>query len=151
MSQRRNRVRRHNYHTDSRVQAGDRAKRFKEHVDLDEERKIALVSAGGLAVEVPFEWDVCSVCDGEGTVTNPNVDAGGISTREMNRRGPEFRRSYERGDYDVDCPKCEGRRVEPELNPQNGAQEDVVEVLHETLRRAASTDQMRRAEKAMGA
>jgi hypothetical protein len=120
-------------------------------VDLDEDRKIALVSVSGLELEVPFGWKVCSVCEGDGTVTNPNIDAGGISGREMRRRGPEFRRSYERGDYDIDCPMCDGRRVEPELDPKTEDQEDVVDALRDRLQDAREIDQTRRAERAMGA
>jgi hypothetical protein len=148
---RRRRVQRQNFHRDSRVQARDEKSRWNDHVDLNEDDKIALVRAGGMEVEVPFEWEVCPQCDGDGSVVDPNIDAGGLSRRDMRRRGPGFREDYFSGKYDVDCPRCEGRRVVADLNPQKDAQEDVVEVLQETLRREASTDQMRRAERAMGA
>lgn len=151
MHNRRQATQTHNFHTDSRVQARDRAKRFNEHVDLTENEKIALVSAGGLEVEVPFDWTLCSLCEGDGTVTDPNVDAGGISSREMRRRGPEFRRSYEQGDYDIPCPKCQGKRVEPDLQPKTEDQKDVVRALRDQLQAARETDQIRRAERAMGA
>lgn len=148
---RHNRIQQQNFHTDSRVQARDRAKRFKERVNLKEDEKIALVSADGLEIEVPFDWTVCSLCEGDGTVTDPNVDAGGISAREMARRDPEFRRSYERGDHDISCPLCEGRRVEPDLSPKTEDQQDVVDALRDRLQAAREIDQARRAERAMGA
>lgn len=151
MRRRSRRTEQQNFHTDFRVQGRDRAKRFREHVDLVEAEKIALVSAGGMEVEVPFDWEVCSLCGGDGSVTDPSIDAGGISAREMHRHGPEFRRSYERGDYDIDCPKCKGRRVEPNLDPKTEDQQDVVDALRDRLRRAREIDQTHRAERAMGA
>lgn len=55
-----------------------------------------------------FDWEVCPLCRGRGTVVNPNIDAGGV---DMGWRGedPDFHDDYINGVYDVACPQCLGR------------------------------------------
>jgi hypothetical protein len=142
---------RRNYHTDSRVRAEDARKRRDEYVTIYEEQKEALLEVSGMEVLVPIRWEVCPQCDGDGSVVNPSIDAGGISQQEMARKGPEFREDYLSGKYDQKCPQCKGRRVTPELDPRNQEQREAVEALRERLEEAREVDRMRRAEKAMGA
>jgi hypothetical protein len=71
------------------------------------------------SVEVYIVWEVCTVCDGRGSHVNPGIDADGITGSEMAELGPEFQRSYMRGDYDVPCYGCGGRRVEPVPSPDD--------------------------------
>jgi hypothetical protein len=143
------------FHSDFRVQAADERKARRGLIDIDPNTKTATIHAAmdgeDEATEVAFDWDVCPTCRGDGTVTDPAVDAGGISGQEMARRGPEFQRRYMNGSYDTECPRCEGRRVVPNLQPQGEEEEAAVEAFHRALNARRETDRMRRAEKAMGA
>lgn len=55
------------------------------------------------------KWIVCPVCQGEGKVVNPNIDAQGLTAEDF--RDEEFRRDYMRGLYDEVCRGCSGVRV----------------------------------------
>jgi len=65
--------------------------------------------------EFPFEWTVCSVCDGNGSHVNPSIDAHGISAEEF-YEDPDFAEEYFSGVYDVRCYGCGGKRVEPAID-----------------------------------
>jgi DnaJ-class molecular chaperone len=140
-----------NFHNDHRVRAGKAKKRRERYVTINPNEKKVTIEVQGLVSKVPFQWKRCDTCRGDGTVTNPAIDAGGISEQEMHRKGPRFREQYFSGAYDQECPECKGRRVVPDLKPSNEAQEEVVRALHETLQEATDTDAARRAERARGA
>ena len=57
-------------------------------------------------------YEVCDVCDGKGHHVNPAIDSHGISASEFDE-DPDFSESYWRGDYDVPCYRCHGKRVIP--------------------------------------
>lgn len=59
---------------------------------------------------VKLRYEVCPVCDGSGKHVNPSIDCGGISQQEF-EDDPDFAESYRRGDYDVQCTRCDGKRV----------------------------------------
>lgn len=77
---------------------------------------------GDKAVYQPYEWDepitvsvefvVCPSCRGKGKYVNPSIDAHGISAEEFNE-DEDFRESYIRGDYDIQCVLCDGEKVIP--------------------------------------
>lgn len=62
-------------------------------------------------IEVRTKFEVCSMCEGSGKVTNPNIDCGGLS-REDFYDDPDFAEDYFSGRYDITCPHCDGKRVE---------------------------------------
>ena len=64
-------------------------------------------------IEVTLTWKVCELCDGRGKHVNPSIDSNGI-TRDEFDEDRDFSDAYLRGDYDVSCYRCAGRRVEPE-------------------------------------
>jgi hypothetical protein len=84
---------------------------------LDTRRMVATVWIGVDDYEdlfaVPVRFEVCETCDGKGTYVNPSVDSHGISAEEWNDWDDDEREMYHRGDYDVVCATCGGKRVEP--------------------------------------
>ena len=60
---------------------------------------------------LPFVYEVCSVCQGEGTHVNPSIDCDGLTHEDFDA-DPEFQDNYFRGDYDITCNNCGGKRVE---------------------------------------
>ncbi len=65
-------------------------------------------------VDFPFEFEVCSHCNGTGSTVHPDVDSHGITSEEFSE-DPEFMESYYDGNYDVSCESCNGNKVEPSL------------------------------------
>jgi hypothetical protein len=61
---------------------------------------------------LPARYVVCSQCEGRGTHDHPAF-SNGITSDEWH--GPDWddesRESYLRGDYDVPCTTCDGKRV----------------------------------------
>lgn len=53
----------------------------------------------------------CERCRGSGTHVNPSIDGNGITQDEWAEWDHEEREGYFRGDYDVTCYACEGRKV----------------------------------------
>jgi hypothetical protein len=82
---------------------------------FDESRMLLIIESGedGADLEIPAVYAVCSTCEGKGSHVNPSIDAHGISADEFDE-DPDFAESYWRGDYDVPCAECGGRRVSPE-------------------------------------
>ena len=65
--------------------------------------------------ECPVKFVVCWACNGHGTTTDPNIDAGGITGDDERLDDPEFLEDYFGGAYDIDCPTCDGKRVTPQV------------------------------------
>jgi hypothetical protein len=57
--------------------------------------------------DFPTTWAICDECRGDGTVVNPSIDAGGISSEEF-FEDPEFAEDYMAGKFDVACNYCSG-------------------------------------------
>lgn len=75
------------------------------------EREAPTVWVDDEPVALPTKFDVCPVCEGNGTHVNPAIDAGGLSSDAMD--DPDFMDSYREGHYDITCDACAGRRVVP--------------------------------------
>ena len=69
-------------------------------------------------INVPFHWEVCDMCRGNGTVVNPSIDAGGLSWDDFDA-DPDFYDDYMSGQYDQPCPECNGRTTVQEINWDN--------------------------------
>jgi hypothetical protein len=65
--------------------------------------------------EFPAVFDVCSLCEGQGSHVNPSIDAHGISAEEF-YEDPGFAEDYFSGVYDVTCYECKGLRVAPQVD-----------------------------------
>lgn len=64
----------------------------------------------GIERELPTRFGLCDVCDGKGTHVNPNIDRQGLTAEDFHD-DPDFFDNYRRGDYDIPCNRCNGRRV----------------------------------------
>jgi len=132
------------------------AKLLKEPAKVegdDEERGAIDVDALGPEADeiaVPFEWCVCGLCNGKGKHTNPSIDCGGLTSEDFDE-DPDFRESYMRGDYDVTCSECSGRRVVPKLTPRTADERAFVKALNKQEEDDAAHEHECRAERAMGA
>jgi hypothetical protein len=71
-----------------------------------------LVDATGAELEVslPAKFVVCHRCEGKGSHVNPSIDGNGLSREDFDA-DPDFAEGYMRGDYDIACQTCKGRRV----------------------------------------
>ena len=59
---------------------------------------------------IPSKFEVCDGCRGNGKHVNRAIDGNGISREEFDE-DPDFEEAYFRGDYDVTCVDCGGKRV----------------------------------------
>jgi hypothetical protein len=59
---------------------------------------------------------LCPVCDGYGKHVNPSIDRHGLSRADFDE-DPDFEQDYFSGAYDVECSRCQGKRVVQELEP----------------------------------
>lgn len=106
--------------------------------------KFGLDSQGRIVVGCRME--VCPTCDGHGTVTNPNIDCGGLSADDF-YDDPDFADDYFGGRYDIQCPECKGKNVVPMPDLPKALQNAIAEWDRED---AANVAEMC-AERAMGA
>jgi hypothetical protein len=60
---------------------------------------------------LPWKWEVCSVCNGEGKHVAAGVDSSGLSAEDF-AEDPDFAEAYFDGAYDVECSRCKGRSTE---------------------------------------
>lgn len=149
-----------NYHDDARVRALDERDPF----EIVSERGMKLVvrlddgivemllddelrpSDFDGVLEVEFKYDVCPLCQGQGTHTDPSIDCCGLTSEDFDE-DPDFRENYASGVYDVTCNRCGGKRVVPVVKLPEDVQK-VVDSWHADL---ADMRRMERAERRMGA
>jgi hypothetical protein len=67
---------------------------------------------GGNAIEaeVPGRFEVCPRCQGRGRHVNPAIESHGITQEDFDA-DPDFMKGYFSGRYDIDCERCDGKRV----------------------------------------
>lgn len=120
--------------------------------EAEESREDAHAEGGPADDEfaVPFKWDVCGTCDGKGSMVNPSIDCGGLTSEDFDA-DPNFEESYRSGTYDVQCSECGGRRVVPKLTPSTADEKSIVKALDAEERQNAAWERESRAERAMGA
>jgi hypothetical protein len=133
------------YRTDHRVLAQEHGSAFKG-VDL---KKMELTLELGDPVEsviFPVKYEVCACCEGQGTTTNPSMDANGLNIDELEDDQLD---AYFSGAYDIPCPHCEGKRVEPVIN-REAAGADKLELYDEYSQDEYEAQQTYIAEARMG-
>lgn len=90
---------------------------------IDQGRMLAAVDdEDGNEVWVPFEYAVCDLCGGKGTMVNPNIDRYGLTAEDFDEMGDEFTEGYFSGVYDQRCAECDGEKVVPEPLTEEGKQ-----------------------------
>lgn len=99
--------------------------------------------------ELPAKFEVCPRCRGEGSHVNPSIDGNGISPEEF-ADDPDFEEAYFRGDYDVACHRCDGKRVIAVLDRAK-AEPELVKKFDEYKRELADMAAEEEAERRMGA
>ena len=67
-------------------------------------RNPTLFCDDGSEIELPFKWEICSVCEGRG---KSSAYLGAYTQDEMDQQGPEFFEDYIGGVYDRTCDACE--------------------------------------------
>jgi len=55
-------------------------------------------------IELPYQWEICGHCRGEG---KSSAYLGAFTAEQM-REDPDFSDDYRRGFYDRDCDRCGG-------------------------------------------
>ncbi len=74
-------------------------------------RRIIFTTLDGHGDEVtlslPAHNVVCPVCAGEGSRVNPAIDGNGLTAEDF-AEDPDFEEGYRRGDYDIQCDRCNG-------------------------------------------
>lgn len=84
--------------------------------------KIISHDEDGNEITLNGKYEVCHTCSGSGKTVNPSIDGNGIS-RDQFDEDPDFAEAYFRGDYDVTCRTCEGKRVEVVIDEENNSKE----------------------------
>jgi hypothetical protein len=67
-------------------------------------------------IHLPFEFEVCSSCNGRGKYVDPNIDSQGITMEDWDNWSEEDKDNYRNGFYDVTCGECNGEKVVPALS-----------------------------------
>ncbi len=92
---------------------------------FDESRMVLVLFEDDEAeMEIPATYEVCETCQGKGTHVNPSIDSHGLTADDF-AEDPDFAESYMRGDYDVPCAECGGRRVVPVVDETRATSEQV--------------------------
>jgi hypothetical protein len=64
-----------------------------------------LYNEDGSETVLPFEWHICSACNGRG---KSSAYLGAYTADEMHEAGPDFYEEYMAGGYDRICDECDG-------------------------------------------
>lgn len=146
----------YNYYGDTRTQARGRSTWYD---DLDHATMTATVSFTDYSsdeeeervVSLPFRFEVCSLCNGKGTHTDPSIDCGGLTYEDFDE-DPGFADDYMSGSYDVGCYQCGGKRVTAEVDRRrcNDDQLAVLAYLAEAAAEEAEYEAMCLAERRAG-
>jgi hypothetical protein len=85
---------------------------------IDSNRMMARLSSEDVWIKISFE--VCPTCDGKGSHINPSIDSHGIGAEEWAEWDHDDREAYLTGGFDVSCYQCNGRRVVPVPDDEEG-------------------------------
>jgi len=69
---------------------------------------------------LPGKWEICTRCDGDGTIVNPSIDGHGLDPHNPCGEGPDpdFMEDYKGGVFDIACPECKGSGKVLEADPE---------------------------------
>lgn len=101
--------------------------------------KVQFQNQAAIAMDAPIHNSICLMCEGEGTVVDPNVDSCGLSDQDFDD-DPEFKNAYFDGAYDIKCPTCKGSKI---ISTINLAQVVVESELHAVLMALKDKEQER--------
>lgn len=87
--------------------------------EADHDRMVLIDDNTG--IEHRAHYEVCGVCDGRAAHVHPDIDRNGLTADDF-AQDPDFMESYCRGEYDVVCTGCGGRRVTLAPSLPDGAQ-----------------------------
>lgn len=111
--------------------------------------RIILIDDDGLEHELPTVWEVCPVCDGNGSHVNPAIDCNGLTAEDF-ADDPDFAEDYFRGAYDQPCNRCGGRSTVRVLD-RDACPADLLALYDADAEADAEYDAIRLAEIRMGA
>lgn len=96
----------------------------------------------GEFVQVPYKWEICSHCRGDG---GSSAYLGSFTWEELNEEGPEFISDYFSGVYDRECECCggSGKVAAPDHDKMTEEQE---KKYHEYMQAEIEYESERRAE-----
>jgi hypothetical protein len=64
----------------------------------------------GSELVLPYRWEICTACDGEGTTqAHIECDGGGFTSSEWADQDEDFKENYLAGRYARPCGSCGGR------------------------------------------
>lgn len=149
-----------NYANDPRVRALSACHHFsivsetrgQAHVQLSEHIVECAIEDGirpedwNGEITATMRYEVCDLCEGRGSHTNPSIDCCGLSAEDF-ADDPDFAEDYMGGAYDVTCHQCHGQRVTPAID----LPEDLAKLIGEYDRSMAELRSCERAERMMGA
>jgi hypothetical protein len=114
----------YNYYKDPRVVASFRIPLLE---DIDTRTMTAIFRLDDDEPEqVNLAYEVCPACHGKAVMTDPRVDAGGLTQEDIEDlewEDPGFLDRYKAGYYDIPCSTCGGRSTVPVLDRKNNPQE----------------------------
>ena len=91
---------------------------------------------------------LCHMCGGDGTVVNPSIDAGGLTSDDF-AEDPDFYDDYRSRVYDISCPECKGNKVIKDPNMKD-LPKHVIKIIEECEADAYDDARTRAAELAYG-
>ena len=109
-----------------------------------------------VVVDIPARYEVCSDCEGHGSVLNESMRFHAYTEEEFSDFSDEDREQYFKrgGIYDVTCPTCKGKRVEKVVDEGARFTPEQAEALKAMREREADRreyESMCRMERMMGA
>lgn len=66
---------------------------------------LTIYNEDGSETPVPFKWEICSTCQGNG---KSSAYLGAFTREQIEEEGPEFCEEYFSGEYDRACDECGG-------------------------------------------
>ena len=117
-----------------------------ELVPLPEMNKPFYYDEEGEIVHLPYKWEICSQCRGEGM---SSAYLGAFTWNELDEQGEEFIEEYFAGVYDRPCDCCHGsgKITFPDYDKMT---EEQVKRYEEKIQEDIEYEAMVRAEKRMG-
>jgi hypothetical protein len=100
----------------------------------------------GEPIALPYKWEICSQCSGEG---RSSAYLGAFTWDELREQGDEFIEDYFAGNYDRACDCC-GGSGKITVADYGKMTEDQVKAYEQKLQDDYEYESMRRAEMRMG-